>query len=93
MKAKPEKFQFMMLSKKSYQLQKLSVNTFTINESDEVELPGLTIDKELNYSKHIDKLQITNAQYKLQALRRIRKNLSLEEAKMLGNAFFFSYFI
>ena len=92
MKANPEKFEFMMLSKKSYQLQKLSVNTFTINESDEVELPGLTIDKELNYS-NIDKLQITNAQYKLHALRRIRKYLSLEEAKMLGNAFFFSYFI
>ena len=88
MKANPEKFEFMMLSKKSYQLQKLSVNTFTINESDEVELPGLTIDKELNYS-NIDKLQITNAQYKLHALRRIRKYLSLEEAKMLGNAFFF----
>ena len=88
MKANPEKFEFMMLSKKSYQLQKLSVNTFTINESDEVELPGLTIDKELNYS-NIDKLQITNAQYKLYALRRIRKYLSLEEAKMLGNAFFF----
>ena len=92
MKANPEKFEFMMLSKKSYQLQKLSVNTFTINKSDEVELPGLTIDKELNYS-NIDKLQITNAQYKLHALRRIRKYLSLEEAKMLGNAFFFSYFI
>ena len=88
MKANPEKFEFMMLSKKFYQLQKLSVNTFTINESDEVELPGLTIDKELNYS-NIDKLQITNAQYKLHALRRIRQYLSLEEAKMLGNAFFF----
>ena len=55
MKANPEKFQFMILSKKSYQLQKLSVNTFTIDESDEVELLGLTIDKELNFSKHIDK--------------------------------------
>ena len=37
MKANPEKFQFMILSKKSYQPQKLSVNTFTIDESDEVE--------------------------------------------------------
>ena len=42
--------------KKSYQPQKLSVNTFTIDESDEVELLGLTIDKELNFSEHIDKL-------------------------------------
>ena len=55
MKKKPEKFQFMILSKKSYQPQKRSVNTYTIKESDEVELLGLTIDKELNFSKHIDK--------------------------------------
>ena len=91
MKANPEKFQFMILSKKSYQPQKLSVNTFTIDESDEVELLGLTIDKELNFSKHIDKL-CCNAQYKLHALRRIRKYLSLEKAKMLGNAFIDSQF-
>ena len=91
MKANPEKCQFMILSKKSYQPQKLSVNTFTIDESDEVELLGLTIDKELNFSKHIDKL-CRNAQYKLHALRRIRKYLSLEKAKMLGNAFIDSQF-
>ena len=41
MKANPEKFQFIILSKKSYQPQKLSVNTFTIDESDEVKLLGL----------------------------------------------------
>ena len=41
MKANPKKCQFMILSEKSYQPQKLSVNTFT-NESDEVELLGLT---------------------------------------------------
>ena len=45
MKANPEWFQFMILSKKSYRPQKLSVNTFAIDESDEVELLGLTIDK------------------------------------------------
>ena len=49
MKANPEKFQFIILSKKSYQSQKLSVSTFTIDESDEVESLGLTIDKELNF--------------------------------------------
>ena len=81
MKANPEKFQFMILTKKSYRPQKLSVNTFTIDESDEVELLELTIDKELNVSKHIDKL-CRNAQYKLHALRQIRSYLSLEKAKM-----------
>ena len=84
MKANPEKFQFMILSKKSDQPQKLSVNTCTIDESDEVELLGLTIDKELNFSKDIGKL-CCNGQYKLYALKPIRKYLSLEKAKKLGN--------
>ena len=81
MKANPENFQFMILSKKSYQPQKFSVNNFTIDESVEVQLLGLTIDNELNFSKHIGKL-CRNAQYKLNVLRRIRKYLNLEKAKM-----------
>ena len=56
-----------------------------------MELIGLTIDKELNFSKHIDKL-CQNAQYKLHALNRIRKYLRLEKAKTLGNAFINSQF-
>ena len=50
-----------------------------------MELLGLTIDKELNFSKHTDKL-CRNTQYKLHALKRIRKYLSLEKVKMLVNA-------
>ena len=76
----------MILCKKFHQPQKISVNTCTIDESNEVELLGLTIDKELNFSKHINKL-CCNVQYKLHALRQIRKDLSLEKAKTLGNAF------
>ena len=91
MKANPEKFQFMILSKKVNQPQNLSANTFTTDESDEVELVGLTVDKELNFSEHIDKL-CRNAQYKLHALREIRNYLSLEKAKMLCNAFIDSQF-
>ena len=45
MNANPEKFQFMILSKKSYQPQTLLINTLTIDESDQVELRRLTIDK------------------------------------------------
>ena len=91
MKANPEKFQFIIFSKKLYQPQKPTVNTFTVDESDEVELVGLIIDKELNFSKHIDKL-CRNTRYKLHALRTIRKFLSLEKAKMLGNVFIDSQF-
>ena len=90
MKANPEKFQFMILSKKPYQPQKLSVNTFAIDESDEVELVGLKID-ELNFSKHIDKL-CRNAQYKRHALRRIRKYLHLEKAQVYSNPKFMCSF-
>ena len=35
----PENFQFMILSKKSYQPQNFSLNTFTIDKSNEVEWP------------------------------------------------------
>ena len=67
----------MILSKKSYLDQKLSVNAFTINKSDEVELLGLIIGKELNFSKGNDRLSC-NTEY---ALRQIRKYLGLEKAK------------
>ena len=55
-KANQEKFQFMILKKKSYQAQKTFVNTFTIDESDMVQLLRLTIEKELHFSKHIENL-------------------------------------
>ena len=64
-------FQFMILNKKLYQPQKPPVNTFTTDESDDVELLGQTIEKELNFSQHIDKL-CCNAQYKPHDLRRLR---------------------
>ena len=90
-KSKPRKVSIHDTIERSYQPQKLFVNTFTIDESDEVELLVLTIDEELNFRKHTDKL-CRNAQYKLHALRRIRKYLSLEKAKMLGNGFIDSQF-
>ena len=70
----------MILRKKLYQPQKLSANTFTTDESDEVELLEQTIDKELNFSKHTDKL-CCNAQYKLHALRQIRNYFKLRKSK------------
>ena len=66
----------MILNKISYQPQKLFVNTFTTDESDEVELLELSTDKELNFSKAIDKL-CRYAQYILHDLRRRRNYLSL----------------
>ena len=47
---------------------------------------GITIDKKLTFKQHIGNL-CRKAQYKLHALRRIRKFLTIEKAKTLGNAF------
>ena len=51
----------------------------------------MTIDNLLIFNEHIYNLCRT-ANYKLHALRRIRKDLSLEKAKLLCNAFINSQF-
>ena len=57
-----------------------------IEESKIVVLLGITNDNLLNLNKHIDNLCRT-ANFKLHALRRTRKYLSLEKAKLLCNSF------
>ena len=52
---------------------------------------GITIDKFLTFSEHIDNICRT-ANHKLHALRRIVTYLSLEKAKLLCNAFINSQF-
>ena len=81
LKENPGKFQFMILGKKNCLKYSLKIGFITIKESNEVELLGITIDK-----NHIEKLCCT-AQYKLHALRWIRQYLTLDKAKLLGNAF------
>ena len=81
----------MMLGKKKRLKYSLKIRSITIKESDEVELLGITIDKALNLKKHIKNLFRT-AQYKHHALRRIRKYLTLDKAKLLGNAFIYNQF-
>ena len=81
----------MILAKKKRLKYSLKFGSITIKESEEVELLGITIDKALNFKKHIVNLYRT-AQYKLHTLRRIRKYLTLDKAKILGNAFIDSQF-
>ena len=69
----------------------LKIGSITIKESEEVELLGITIDKALNFKKHIEYLCCTT-HYKLHALKWIRKYLTLDKAKLLGNAFIDSQF-
>ena len=54
LKANPGKFQFLILGKKSHLKYRLKIESITVKESDEVELPGITIDKALNIKKYIE---------------------------------------
>ena len=79
------------MEKKNRLKYNLKTGSITAKECDEVELLGITIDKALNFKKHIEHL-CRAAQYKLDALRRIRKYLTVDKAKLLGNAFIDSQF-
>ena len=91
MKVNPEKFQFMILSKTRRPEYNLLIDLNVVKGSADVEMLGLILDNTLSFEKHIAKLCQT-ALYKLQALRRIRKYLTLEKARVLGNAFVDSQF-
>ena len=81
----------MILRKKKRNSVKLIIITTKIEESRKVVLLGITIDNLLMFNEHIHNLCRT-ANYKLHALRRIRKYISLEKAKLLCNAFINSQF-
>ena len=91
MKPNPKKFQFMILGKGSRLPVILNINNIKIRESQKVMLLGLGIDNCLTFKDHIDTL-CRNASYKLHALRRIRKYLTPDKAKVLYNAFINSQF-
>ena len=85
-KANPDKFQFMIPDPSDDKYFTLKINDIEITKATEVELLGLTIDHKLKIDAHIDKLCKT-ARFKLHALRRIRKFLSLEQVKLLAHLF------
>ena len=86
LKANLGKLQFMILGNKACYKHILKINSNCVRSSDDVTLLGIMIDKNLTFKKHIANL-VREAQYKLQALRRIRTFLTIEKAKILGNAF------
>ena len=91
MKANPKKFQFKILGKTSRQPITLNINQIKVKESQKVLLLRLTINNQLTFKDHVDMLCST-ANYKLHALRRIRKYLTPEKARLLYNAFIISQF-
>ena len=86
LKANPGKFQFMVLGYKDERSFNIHINNVQIKNSNEVTLLGIKIDKNLTFKKHISEL-CRRASYKLHTLRRIRKYLTVEKAKLLVNAF------
>ena len=69
----------------------VNVRGMNILSKNEVILLGVTIDYELKFNKHIEDL-CKRASFKLHALRRIRKYLGIEKARILANAFIESQF-
>ena len=70
----------------------LILNIVQLKEnSTEVTLLGVKIDKQLKFTSHIEELG-RKATYKLHALRRIGKYLTGEEIKLLANVFINSQF-
>ena len=81
----------MILGDKSHHKSILKINSIKAEASDDVLLLGITIDKKFIFKQHIENLS-RKAQYKLHALRRIRKFLTIGQAKILGNVFIDSQF-
>ena len=80
-----------MLQKSLWSKYCLTIGPINVKESNHVEFLGITVDKHLDFKKYIENL-CWNANYKLHALRRMRKYLAVEKAKLLGNAFINSQF-
>ena len=91
MKVNSEKFQFMILSKTRCPEYNLLIDSNVTKQSGGVEMLRLIVDNKLSFEKHIAKLCQT-ASYELHAFRRIRKYLTLEKARGLGNVFVDSQF-
>ena len=86
LKANPGKFQFMIIGDKTCYKHILKINSTCVQPSEDVTLLDVMIDKNLTFKKHIDNL-VRKAQYTLDALRCIRKFITIEKAKILDNAF------
>ena len=91
LKGSPGKFQFMIPGDNSHHRHMLKINSIKVEASDDVLLLGIRINKKLTFKQHIENI-CRKAQYKFHAWRRIRRFLTIEKTKILGNAFIGSQF-
>ena len=87
----PSKFQLMFLSKYKNIEKNMSFDGKTITSSLTVELPGITLDKNINFKRHIQNIY-HKANNKTKALFRIRKLLNLEQVQVLVEGYISSNF-
>ena len=81
----------MVLGRKKRFQHKSKIEDTYIFSKDKVVLLGIIIDNELTFEAHIDNL-CKKASYKLWALQRIRKFLTVMQAKALASSFVNSQF-
>ena len=86
LKANPSKFQFMVMGRDVPNNLSININGTPIEASSTVVLLGVTIDKQLRFRAHVDNI-CRNAKYKIYALQRIRKYLTVTKARLLSNSF------
>ena len=91
MAANPSKFQLMFLSKYKNIEKSMSFDGKTIKSSDTVELLGITLDKNINFKRHIQNI-CRKANNKTKAFLLIRKCLTLEQGQVLAEAYISSNF-
>ena len=91
MKTSLGKFLFMVVGVKNIAPTRLNINRKVIPCFNELKLLRITIDNELKFRKHIEEL-CRKPTYKLHALRRISRYLTVEKARILVNAFMDSQF-
>ena len=84
LKANPSKFQFMVLGDKQNTSFVLNINEKKIKNSREIEFLGIVTDNQLKFRKHTENL-CKKTSFKLHALRRIRKFLTVQKTRILAN--------
>ena len=91
LKASPSKFEFMILGDKQNTSFVSNISGKKINNSREIEPLGIVIDNQLKFKKHIENYA-KKASFKLHALCRKHRFLTLEKARILANAFISNQF-
>ena len=85
MKANPEKFQFMILSKTRRPLYSLLIDSNVMKESADVEMLGLIVDKKLSFEKHCKIMP--NSVIQTPCTQADKKILNIKKSQSLGKCF------